>query len=99
MYMTRELIKDISLQLQPVVEGRKEGSAATVQKILIQIDFEIAAFQAGCEVGYEWRDRPHFRNSLEFNVAEIGVREDNCGWEGTKNDITELDAALGNRIT
>jgi hypothetical protein len=89
----------IALHLQPILEGGKEGRASTVQEILIQIYFEVAAFQAGCEVGYERRNRSHFWKSLKFNVTEIRVWEDDCGWKSAKNDITELDAALGNSIT
>ena len=70
----------IALQLQPIFEGGKEGGPATVQEVLIQIDLEVATFQAGCEVGYEWRNRPYFRNSLKFNIAEIRVGEDDCRW-------------------
>ena len=89
----------IALRLQPIFKGGKEGRGSTVQEILIQINFEVATLQAGCEVGYEWRNRPHFGKSFKFNVLEIRVWEDDCRWEGTKNDITELDAALGDGIT
>ena len=45
----------------------------TVQEILIQIDFEVAIFQARCKVGYEGRNRAHFRDGLEFDVTEISM--------------------------
>jgi hypothetical protein len=60
---------------------------------------QVPTLETSAEVREDGRDRTHFGNGVELDVAEVRIREGDGTGESTKDDVAELYAAGGYRIT
>lgn len=78
---------------------RKERRRSPVEQELVEISANLAVLQPSGEVGQDRRNGANLLDLVEGNGAQVGVRENEGGWECGEDDVAQLDAPLWNGIT